>query len=160
MIVIVCGGRKFRDYKSLFAALNALRPTELIHGDYGNADTAADVWAILNGFEPGKDLHRFPPDWEAHGRAAGPLRNQQVADREPRADVCLSMPGGKGTSDMRDKAFTAGIKVMQWPWDFRDWNLEEKRAQIVDAPWLPDGLEEDQAAYAEPLLSKLMGERL
>lgn len=50
-----------------------------------------------------------PADWSTHGKAAGPIRNQQMADA--RADLCLAFPGGKGISDMVRRAERAGIPV-------------------------------------------------
>jgi len=52
-----------------------------------------------------------PADWERHGRAAGPIRNQEMADAG--ADLCIAFPYGigKGTYDMIERARKAGIPV-------------------------------------------------
>jgi len=53
----------------------------------------------------------FPADWETHGKAAGPIRNQRMLD-EGRPDLVVAFPGGRGTSDMVARAKRAGVEVM------------------------------------------------
>lgn len=129
MRILVCGGRDYRDAKTVFEALDYLQPSVVIHGDARGADTLADVWACLNDVE----VQRFAADWNKHGRKAGPIRNQEMADCS-QADLCLAFPGNWGTEDMVKKARAAGIDVMRWP--------------------------EDIKRFSEPRLSKLMGESL
>lgn len=52
----------------------------------------------------------FPADWNAHGKAAGPIRNQQMAQE---ADVLIAFWDGKsrGTKDMIEKATRAGLDM-------------------------------------------------
>jgi hypothetical protein len=54
----------------------------------------------------------FPADWKKHGRAGGPIRNQQMLD-EGKPDLVVAFPGGKGTADMVRRARAAGIPVME-----------------------------------------------
>ena len=44
----------------------------------------------------GIEIARFPADWNMHGRAAGPIRNQQMLD-EGKPELVVSFLGGRGT---------------------------------------------------------------
>jgi hypothetical protein len=55
-----------------------------------------------------------PADWKAHGRAAGPIRNQRMID-EHRPELVVAAPGGRGTADMVRRARAAGIEVFEIP---------------------------------------------
>lgn len=57
----------------------------------------------------------FKADWDKHGKAAGPIRNQQMLD-EGKPDLVLAFAGGKGTDDMCRRARAAGVEVRRfWP---------------------------------------------
>ena len=79
------------------------RAVALDNGD-SQCDCAAH-WVIVE--------ERHPADWAAHGKAAGPIRNQQMV--EAGADICLAfpLPGSKGTKDCMERARKAGIEVIE-----------------------------------------------
>lgn len=109
MRVIVCGGRDYDDEETVHAVLSALGAhVTLVHGAAPGADRLAnDVWDRLG-------MHQrqsFPADWGRFGKAAGPIRNQEMADAG--ADLCIAFPGGRGTADMKDRARKAGIPVLE-----------------------------------------------
>ncbi len=115
--VLVCGGRAYADRAKVFSTLQTLHDetgfVTLIHGDAPGADTLAAAWA-RHGF---KSRERFtmgtisyPADWNTHGRAAGPIRNQQMID-ECKPDLVVAFPGGRGTADMVRRARAADIPV-------------------------------------------------
>lgn len=53
----------------------------------------------------------YPAEWEAHGKAAGPIRNaHMLSDFKP--DLVVAFPGGRGTADMVKKAQDAGVTVL------------------------------------------------
>lgn len=52
----------------------------------------------------------YPADWEKHGRAAGPIRNEKMLIVGT-PDMVLAFPGGRGTADMIRKAEAAGLPV-------------------------------------------------
>lgn len=110
--VLVCGGRDFRDKSFLFATLDRLHRERgiavIIHGDANGTDYLANRWA---GERPVHVL-AFPADWNKHGRAAGPIRNQRMLD-EGKPDLVVAFPGGRGTEDMKCKARKAGITVIE-----------------------------------------------
>lgn len=111
MRVLVCGGRDYRDKAYLWSVLDGMGPpevSEVISGMAPGADSFAAEWAERFGFP----LHRFPADWKAHGRAAGPIRNQRMID-EGKPDLVIAFPGGRGTADMVRRARAAGIEVRE-----------------------------------------------
>jgi hypothetical protein len=82
----------------------------IIHGAARGADTLAAQVAR----ELGYDAVPYPAEWDKYGRAAGPIRNQQMLDEE-RINLVLAfhddLVGSKGTKDMVKRALKAGIHV-------------------------------------------------
>lgn len=113
--VVVFGGRKFvsqkffnlfmeqisRDLKNLRFPPNIC---EIVTGDCKTgADRMARFWARK---------HKIPlvvyyADWDKHGKAAGPMRNQEMSDHMPTIGVAFE--GGKGTRDMTARLVQKGI---------------------------------------------------
>lgn len=114
MKVLVCGGRNYQDWRTVSDTLRTLHDATpisvLIHGCAAGADTLAARWAHMAGVRE----HGFGADWEAHGKAAGPIRNQaMLAYGKP--DLVVAFPGGKGTADMVSRAEAAGVRVLTAP---------------------------------------------
>jgi hypothetical protein len=111
MRLLVCGGRDFSDTESAYKVLDAMHRAlgidVLIEGNARGADRIAGYWARRNGVANLK----FPADWGAHGKAAGPIRNQQMLD-EGKPTHILAFPGGRGTADMVRRAKGAGLQVI------------------------------------------------
>ena len=111
MRVLVCGGRDFYDGALLKRTLDDI-VTELdvvvIHGGARGADSLASWWASTRGFS----VEIYPADWNAHGSAAGPIRNQEMIDKG-KPDLVVAFPGGKGTADMVRRAKAAGVLVKE-----------------------------------------------
>lgn len=107
MRVIVCGGRTYQD-ADLVAKVVALLPRDatVVHGGAPGLDALAAAECRAKGIR----TEAHPAAWKEHGRRAGPLRNQRMADLG--ADLCIAFPGGRGTSDMARRATAAGIPVM------------------------------------------------
>jgi hypothetical protein len=110
---LVCGGRDFDDdvmFQSVMSDLVRLRgmPAALVHGDAAGADSMAQEWGVRHALI----VYAVPPDWHAHGRAAGPIRNQAMLDKYKPALV-VAFPGGRGTADMVRRARDAGIDVAE-----------------------------------------------
>lgn len=120
--MLVCGGRDFLDVGALNETLDALasvvRVGLIIEGEAPGADTFAAVWAQTRGV----DVARYPADWRAHGKAAGPLRNQRMLN-EGKPDLVIAFPTARsrGTWDMVSKARYAGIPT---------WVMPDDRAKI------------------------------
>ena len=111
-VMLVCGGRKFRDTHRLEVILNGFlhdrRVIRVITGGALGADTLAERWAKAQAVE----CVVFHADWDKYGRAAGPIRNQQMLD-EGRPTLLVAFPGGGGTADMVHRARSAGIEVIE-----------------------------------------------
>lgn len=116
--VIVAGGRKFDDRDYLFETLSGLargvwkgRPICVVSGGARGADSLGEAWvskAAGYGFTASTKV--YPADWEAHGRAAGPIRNKEMAAN---ADACVCFWDGKspGTKSMISEALKARLEL-------------------------------------------------
>lgn len=127
--IIVAGGRDYADAAAVAVELDTLNragPHTLVHGACKVYRVASDgrrvPYQLRPGETPGADrlAHRYalglrwdvdphPADWGRYGRAAGPIRNQEMADLG--AVLLLVFPGGAGTADMVRRAAAAGIPV-------------------------------------------------
>lgn len=107
-VVIVCGGRYFKDRKVVFDALDSMsRQIDIVvTGGARGADTLADEWAQARG----KARIIFPANWDGEGRAAGHIRNRRMLDIAKPKRV-IAFPGGAGTEGMKDIARTGGVIV-------------------------------------------------
>lgn len=108
--ILVCGGRDYDNRKQLFRILDVAHTANpivlLVHGDAPGADTLAQKWAD----DRGVCCKVYPADWKKHGRAAGPIRNQQMLESE-KVHLVIAFPGGRGTADMVKRAEDRGIPV-------------------------------------------------
>jgi hypothetical protein len=115
MKILVCGGRDYTDSAMLFGYLDM---TAEHHGDLiivqGDCPTGADRLARMWATGRGHELRSYRADWNHHGKAAGPIRNQRMLDEE-RPDRVVAAPGGRGTADMVDRAHRAGVEVYTLP---------------------------------------------
>lgn len=117
MRVGVCGGRGFDDTRAVWAALDKERlavphdTLEVVQGGAPGADKIAREWCVA------REVPYFnvPAEWEKHGRAAGPIRNQKIVDKYE-LDKLLAFPGGRGTADMVFRAENACIPVQRIGW--------------------------------------------
>jgi len=113
---LICGGRSYDGPVHKMLDLIVKRaflgdhpfPSRVIHGGARGVDHLASTWAGVNGF----DAREYSADWEAHGRAAGPIRNQRMID-EGKPDLVIAFPGGRGTADMVRRARAAGVEVIE-----------------------------------------------
>ena len=110
--VLVCGGRDFSDRERFADIMNGIvrrrRVGRIIQGGASGADELAREWCVRWHYT----YEHFPADWKKHGRAAGPIRNQQMID-EGKPDLVVAFPGGRGTADMVNRAKLAGLEVIE-----------------------------------------------
>lgn len=120
MRVLVCGSRSWANYTEIYQALKGLvvmrhleNPPDritVVHGAARGADNLADQAAeALNcPREP------YPAEWDKHGRAAGPIRNEQMLDTG--VDLVLAFstawPPTPGTANMIKIATEAKVPVV------------------------------------------------
>jgi len=112
MRVIVTGGRNYQNYQVVEDILWMIDPHDplllvIIQGGQTGADSLAKTWAEENAFQ----YETFKADWDKHGKAAGPIRNQEMIDVG--ADLVIAFPGGKGTADCMRRAKEAKIPILQ-----------------------------------------------
>ena len=112
--VIVTGGRDFRDQDYIENVLTKIHAeheiTQLVEGGAKGVDYHAKQWALKNGI----DVKTFPADWKTHKLAAGPIRNELMAQYASEAEkaLCVAFFGGKGTASMKGLAKSYGITVI------------------------------------------------
>ncbi len=108
--VLVCGGRDYLDSIHVCDVLSAIHManpiSHLIQGGAMGADSLARAWARSLKVE----CTTVEADWAKHGRAAGPIRNQQMLD-DWDVHLVVAFPGGRGTEDMIRRATQKGIRV-------------------------------------------------
>lgn len=116
MKVLVCGGRNFNDYDRFLATMNSAKPpiSSVVCGGAKGADTLAIGWARQNNI----NLSIYNADWEKHGKAAGPIRNKEMLDKNPDIDLVIAFPGGSGTKDMIKRATESEIDILLVNKDF------------------------------------------
>lgn len=117
--ILVCGARDWIDARII---------NDIIEGVHFNVLMNYGVLVVIEGGAPGADQlagkiadsdtrikHEcYPANWKRFGRAAGPIRNQQMLD-EGQPDVVYAFHDNiyesKGTKDMVNRAKKAGIPV-------------------------------------------------
>lgn len=121
-VLLVCGGRDYRDRAHVFSVLDGLRPCAVVHGACGvdadrpqwthmrGADRLVDDWCILRPVP----ASRVPARWSALGQRAGGVRNQQMLDLYHPVLV-VAFPGHLGTADMVSRARAAGVPIWKPP---------------------------------------------
>lgn len=113
--IIVTGGRDYNDRCMVEAVMRVYDPVEVWHGGASGADQLAAQWA-----ETWLErIEEFKADWKAHGRAAGPMRNQRMIDAAVQLRdkfgvrfIVAAFPGGRGTADCVKRARAAGLNVL------------------------------------------------
>jgi len=114
--ILVTGARNWADKTKVLYALRSEQRTAQVPGAqitvvHGACPTGADAIADEVARVLGMNVERHPADWDTHGKAAGPLRNQAMVDLG--ADVCLAFPmsDSRGTVHCMRAARAADIPV-------------------------------------------------
>lgn len=111
MKLLVCGSRTmaWSLQELVIQHVRELAPTQIIEGGAKGADTLARLAALFLGIP----VQEFPADWQAHGKKAGPIRNQQMLDQGPDLVLAFHPATGctPGTADMIRRAQAAGVPV-------------------------------------------------
>jgi hypothetical protein len=135
----VCGSRTYTGRQPIFDMLMGMYENHsigyllthmdhftVIEGGAQGADALAEEWVRAVGPHPGDQrgvnddicsvLHeQYPADWDKHGKAAGPIRNQQMLD-EGHPEIVIAfvdkpLTSSRGTFDMVTRARDAGLPV-------------------------------------------------
>ena len=105
MKLIIAGGRDFTYIStpmidSFLEAHNMYwrNIEQVVSGGASGVDTAGENFANAVDIE----IERFPADWNTHGKAAGPIRNRQMAEY---ADALLLIWDGesRGSASMKNE---------------------------------------------------------
>lgn len=105
MKLIIAGSRTLKPtYGFIRCAMEMLEMqkhepiTHIVSGCAEGVDSKGEEWAAHNE----RMVQRFPADWKKHGKAAGPIRNREMAAY---ADVLLLIWDGesKGSSNMKQE---------------------------------------------------------
>lgn len=114
--IIVAGGRDFVDYALLSQTLNSVlekytdSETIIVTGCCRGADALGERYAK----EHGIPVKRFPADWLQYGKAAGPIRNRDMAEYASEGEgVLVAFWDGKsrGTASMIRLAEKYGLLI-------------------------------------------------
>jgi len=112
MKVIIAGGRDFCKKDLLIDTLRYFQKeygdiAEVVCGMAPGADTLGRLWAEFMEIP----VKEFPADWDKNGKAAGPIRNKQMAEY---ADALIAFWDGKskGTKNMIDQATKQKLRVV------------------------------------------------
>ena len=110
--IIFCGDRKWSDYSSIRQVLNMLskEDTLVIHGACRGADKMSGEIAKERGFK----VKVYPALWDVYGRAAGPIRNQQMLTEGRATEIIAfhkNIKKSRGTKDMINRALKKGLRV-------------------------------------------------
>lgn len=101
-------GRQSRNTKYLRHLLEQLnfKITCVVSGTAKGVDTLGEVWAK----EENIPIERYPADWDQHGKAAGHIRNSQMANN---AEALVAVWDGvsRGTKNMIDTARLKRLRV-------------------------------------------------
>ncbi|MEU0158976.1 DUF2493 domain-containing protein [Streptomyces sp. NPDC006261] len=114
--VIVTGSRDYQDWEKVWKELESLlfeHGSLLIrHGGCPTgADRHAEEWYLYQYGWSAVDRKAHRANWDLHGKAAGPIRNREMA--QAGADLCLAFPLGesRGTWNCVNECKKAGIPV-------------------------------------------------
>lgn len=109
MKILVCGGRDYCDQEAIKKKLTELYErhpnSTLVHGGAPGADS----WSGYIGGTLGFTVECHTAQWAKYGKAAGPIRNQEMLDGG--IDLVVAFPGGRGTADMLDRARLTGVTI-------------------------------------------------
>lgn len=118
MKILVTGDREWEDRVTIGEAIlrvvkehniKFLHDITIVHGGARGADSIAGEIGEQFGFH----VHEFPALWERYGRAAGPIRNQQMLDENKDIDIVLAfhhdLTESRGTNDMVKRVAKAEI---------------------------------------------------
>ena len=108
--IIVCGGRDYNDEEKVDEILSEFVTVgdTVVSGGAKGADTLAFRWSMA---QDGVGSEVWKAEWDKHGKAAGPIRNEQML--RSGADLVIAFPGGRGTDHMIKIAKKAGVEVYE-----------------------------------------------
>ncbi len=110
MKAIIAGCRYYTDANFIAIKLNKFKPyiDEVLSGGAQGVDQLGERWAEYYSIP----VRKYPADWAKHGRAAGPIRNEEMAKD---ADALFAFWDGNkvrsGTWDMIQTAIKYKLQI-------------------------------------------------
>ena len=108
MQTIIAGSRNLEDYNLVIEAVSKApwEPTVVVSGGAKGIDSLAEQWAVATGIP----CEKYPANWKKYGRAAGPIRNKEMAEK---AEALIAIWDGKsnGTKNMIALARKAELSI-------------------------------------------------
>lgn len=106
MKTIVAGSRSFDDYGLLKSVCDEFDITEVVSGTARGADRLGERYARENNIY----VKRYPANWDKHGKAAGYIRNKEMAKYADRLIAFWDFKS-KGTRHMIDLAEKENLEI-------------------------------------------------
>jgi hypothetical protein len=107
MKTIIAGNRDYSLTDKDVEFLGTQSITEVISGGATDADRCGESWAESMGIP----IRVFPANWAVHGKAAGPIRNREMAAYADRL-ICFWDGKSRGSLNMMEEARRKGIEVI------------------------------------------------
>jgi hypothetical protein len=114
--LIIAGGRFFSDYellkhevkKFIVEEIKTKKNLEIVSGKAKGADRLGEQFAA----EFGIQVKQFPANWNEHGKKAGPMRNEKMAQYAT-GEYCICFWDGssRGTENMIENAKKYGLSL-------------------------------------------------
>ena len=93
-----------------------IKPTEIVSGTARGVDRVGEIWAEANGIP----ITKMPADWNKYGKAAGYIRNSEMAEY---CDAALVVWNG---SSPVSKNMILNMKKLCKPENITSWNITNK----------------------------------
>jgi len=113
--LIVAGGRYISDANLVFDTIRGSQmiPELIISGGCSGVDKFGEMFAKEHNIE----IVRFLADWNKHGKAAGPIRNRQMAkfasENNNGALILVWDGSSRGSKNMLENAMKYKLKIFQ-----------------------------------------------
>jgi len=112
MNLLICGSRTWSDYDLLRDVIKGVSENVEIDALVAGGAVGADQMAAAAAKELKIIFREYRADWDKHGKAAGPIRNQEMLDKEHPSLLIAFWDGkSKGTIDMISRANKAGCRI-------------------------------------------------
>jgi hypothetical protein len=134
--VVVTGGRDHNpsreELNAFWAIFDRIDATELHHGNARGVDLG--VAGEVRRSRPEVPVIPHPADWDTHGKAAGPIRNQAMLLT---GLALIAFPGGRGTEHCKAAAARMGRPVFLIEDEVDRQRLDIERETVSGFPYTP-----------------------
>lgn len=109
MLTLVTGDREWTDREAVERAFDRFKPSRLIEGECRGLDLMARAVAEARGIP----VIAIPAEWDKYGRAAGPIRNDDMLDLNPERVLAFhnNLKKSIGTKDCVTRALKREIET-------------------------------------------------